>query len=216
MHFEILVEDKSGKIALEVLVKKILGQENTYRIFHYKGIGGLPKNLNKTSDPTKRILLAQLPRLLKGYGKSLSEGSAVIVVVDLDKRNCVEFKRELVEFLDTCNPAPRTLFRIVVEEMEAWFFGDRKALLQAYPKAKRRVLDSYTQDSICGTWEKLADAIYPGGSASLKKAGWPGPGLEKCEWAKQITPYMDIEENNSTSFKVFRDGLRRMAKTHEQ
>jgi len=35
----------------------------------YKGIGRLPKNLKGTSDPSKRILLDQLPKLLRGYGK---------------------------------------------------------------------------------------------------------------------------------------------------
>ena len=44
--------------------------------------------------PEKRILLDQLPRLLRGYGKSLPDSCAVVVVVDLDKRDCMEFKRE--------------------------------------------------------------------------------------------------------------------------
>ncbi|QHG19998.1 hypothetical protein GJB62_14990 [Nostoc sp. ATCC 53789] len=72
MHFEILVEDISGKIALEILVPKIINTEqHTFNIHHYKGIGRIPKNLTSTSDPKKRILLDQLPRLIQGYGKTL-------------------------------------------------------------------------------------------------------------------------------------------------
>lgn len=62
MHFEILVEDQSGKKALDILVPKIIGDDHTVRIISYKGIGRLPKNLTSTSDANKRILLDQLPR----------------------------------------------------------------------------------------------------------------------------------------------------------
>lgn len=74
MHFEVLVEDVSGKIALKNIMEKIIGpnsQDHTFRIIAYKGIGHIPKNLRGTIDPKKRILLDRLPKLLKGYGKSL-------------------------------------------------------------------------------------------------------------------------------------------------
>ena len=45
MHFEILVEDQSGKKALEVLVPKIIGDAHTFRIHEYKGIGRIPRDL---------------------------------------------------------------------------------------------------------------------------------------------------------------------------
>jgi len=71
-------------------------------------------------------------------------------------------------------------------------------------------LDSYVQDSICGTWEVLADAVYPGGSVLLINAGWPMKGVEKCIWAKKISPHVDVENNKSNSFRAFRDGLLRL------
>jgi hypothetical protein len=58
-----------------------------------------------------------------------------------------------------CNPAPDTLFRLAIEEIEAWYFGDRDALLAAYPRAKLDVLGKYVQDSTCDTWELLAGAV---------------------------------------------------------
>lgn len=77
--------------------------------------------------------------------------------------------------------------------------------------SKVPVLDSYEQDSICGTWERLADAVHPGGSMRLKRAGWPEAGKAKCEWAGRIAPYMDPDRNRSKSFQVFRDGIRSLA-----
>lgn len=215
MHFEILVEDASGKIALKSILEKILGpngQDHTYRIISYKGIGRIPKNLRGTIDPQKRILLDRLPRLLKGYGKSPQDFSvAVVVVVDLDDKDCQVFKQEMLDILNACNPQPTTLFRIAIEEGEAWLLGDRNAVITAYPRAKKHVLNAYVQDSICGTWEKLADAVYPGGSQKLKQLGWPHTGQAKCEWANNIAPHLDVEGNQSRSFQVFRDGIRNLA-----
>ena len=215
MHFEILIEDRSGKIALRSIVDKILNpedQEHSFRIIAYKGIGRLPKDLRGQTDPKKRTLLDCLPRVLRGYGRSLRRSeSAVVVVVDLDKKDCRDFKQELLDVLNVCNPAPTTLFRIAIEEGEAWLLGDRSAVLTAYPNAKTRILDNYVQDSICGTWEVLADAIYPGGSTVLGRKAWFITGQEKDKWARSIAPHMDVDNNCSPSFKVFRDGLRRLA-----
>ena len=215
MHFEMLIEDQSGSIALDVVLEKILGANganHTWRVHAYKGIGRMPKNLRPATDRSKRILLDQLPRLLRGYGRSLRPGyECVVVVVDLDRGNCAAFKQELLAVLNACNPRPRTLFRIAIEEGEAWLLGDRRAVMAAYPNAKERVLNGYRQDSICGTWEVLADAVHPGGSAQLRRAGYPTAGKAKCEWAGRIAPHMDVNANRSPSFRVFRDGVRGLA-----
>ena len=100
--------------------------------------------------------------------------------------------------------------RLAIEEMESWFLGDRQALLAAYPKAKTDVLHRYKQDSVCGTWELLADALHPGGMAAILKAGWPLPGQVKHEWVEKIAPRMNVEHNLSPSFCKFREGLRRL------
>ena len=110
-----------------------------------------------------------------------------------------------------CNPAPVTLFRIAIEESEAWLLGDPDAVMAAYPNARRAVLDRYVQDSVCGTWEALADAVHPDGAARLKRLGYPAAGAAKSEWAEKIAPHMDVERNRSKSFQVFRDGVRRLA-----
>ncbi len=212
MHIEILVEDSSGERLLDALLPKLLGELNnphSWRVHAYKGIGRIPKHLNAGADPTKRILLDQLPRLLRGYGKTPGV-DAVVVVLDTDKRNCIEFLSELKAVAAECDPAPRTMFRLAIEEVEAWYLGDREALTEAYPKVNSTILARYTQDSACDTWELLADAIYPGGSAAIKKSGWPASGRVKHEWAEKIGPLLNPDRNVSPSFQKLRDGLRHL------
>lgn len=213
MHIELLVEDSSGEKLLAQLLPGILGQHgapHTWRIKAYKGIGRIPQGLTAKADPAKRMLLDQLPRLLQGYGKTPGI-DAVVVVLDTDQRNCKDFLKELRSMAKSCNPAPRTLFRLAIEEMEAWYLGDRAALLNAYPRAKQNLLDRYVQDTPCGTWELLADAVHTGGAAAIKKIGWPQSGKLKHEWAEKIAPFMSLNQNSSPSFCKFRDGLLRLA-----
>ncbi len=115
--------------------------------------------------------------------------------------------------LDNCNPKPTTLFRIAIEEIEAWLLGDPNAIKMAYPGAREQILNNYIPDSICGTWETLADAIHPGGSQKLRKTGYPHIGRMKSEWAGKIARHLDPECNRSKSFQVFRDGIIKLAET---
>lgn len=209
MHFEILVEDQSGKKALDILIPKLIGREHSFKVHPYKGIGRIPKNLGGNADASKRILLSQLPQLLRGYGHTFAKypedyPAAVILICDLDDKCLKSFREELHAILNACDPKPKTRFCVAIEEGEAWFLGDMTALKKAYPKAKDAVLDSYVNDSICGTWEKLADAIFPGGSAALSHKGWQAIGAAKSEWAEQITPHMDVNNNASPSFGYLR------------
>lgn len=216
MHFEVLVEDQSGKEALEIIIPKIIGTEDSFKVHPYKGIGSIPKNLKKDKDPSARLLLNKLPMLLRGYGNTFSNypksyRAAVIVVCDLDDKCKKEFLEELNEVLNSCDPKPLTCFCLAIEEGEAWFLGDIPAIKQAYPKAKDMLLNRYVNDSICGTWELLADAVFPGGHTALAKKGWIAVGTEKSTWAKKISPYMEIDSNKSPSFTYFRDKLIRLA-----
>lgn len=70
---EILVEDSSGERLLDCLLPQILGPQgepHTWRVHPYKGIGRIPPGLKTTADPAKRVLLDQLPKILRGYGKT--------------------------------------------------------------------------------------------------------------------------------------------------
>jgi hypothetical protein len=213
MHIEILVEDSSGNKLLQILLPQLLGPQgepHTWRLHNYKGIGRIPPGLTPKTEASKRILLDRLPKILRGIGKTPGI-DAVVVVLDTDNRDCGAFLAELKQIANESDSVSDTLFRLAVEEIEAWYFGDQAALLTAYPRAKRDVLGKYIQDSVCGTWELLADAVHTGGSAAIKKAGWPLPGQVKHEWAQKIGPLMVPGRNISPSFGKFRDGLRRLA-----
>lgn len=214
MHFEILVEDQSGKKALDILVPKIIGPDHTFKVYSYKGVGRIPKNMHDPKDAMRRILLENLPKLLRGYGNKQAGRQdyreAVIVVCDLDDKCLKAFREELFGILNNCHPQPNTRFCIAIEEGEAWFLGDLNAIKTAYPKAKDIVLNSYENDSICGTWEKLADAIYRGGAMKLSAKRWHDVGLEKSRWAEAICPCMNVDENRSPSFCYFRDILKKL------
>ena len=216
MHFEVLVEDQSGKAMLDVLLKKIIDTPHTFEVKSYKGIGHIPRNLTSTSDASKRLLFDQLPRLLRGYGRTFAGypkdyPAAVVVVCDLDDRCLKNFRQELFAVLDTCNPKPETRFCIAIEEGEAWLLGDIPAAKAAYPNARDNVLNRYENDSVCGTWELLADAVYRGGSKKLEGEGWQAVGREKSRWSKTIAPHMDVENNASPSFCYFREKVRGLA-----
>ena len=171
MRFEILVEGLSDKTALWTLMKKILGERgnpHTWCIRKHQGVGEIPENPSEKPDPKNRTLLHNLPSKLRAYGEEEDQDLAVVVLADLDERpSCIVFKKELTALLKHCPAKPKCLFRIVNEELEAWYLGDKRAILKAYPKAKIDELENYVQDAQCGTWEQLAEAIFPGGLKKL-------------------------------------------------
>jgi hypothetical protein len=213
MHFEFLVEDSSGKEALKKLVPKIIGDEHTFQIHGYRGIGHLPHGLRTVAEPQHRALLSQLPRLLQGYGATFNGypadyEAALVLVCDIDKECRHDFRQELLDLLGKCHPRPITYFCIAEEEIEAWYLGDKQAITTTYSKAKSGVLESYVPDSICNTWEVLADAVHSGGAKALKKRQYYEIGAAKCTWAREIAPRMNVENNESPSFRYFRDKMR--------
>ena len=56
MHFVILIEDSSGKRALDILMPKILGDQHTFRVIAYRGVGRIPIDLTSRDDARKRLL----------------------------------------------------------------------------------------------------------------------------------------------------------------
>ena len=215
MHFEILVEDQSGKRMLDILLPKIIGDKHTFKVIAYRGIGRIPRNLTSSTDARNRLLLSQLPRLLRGYGNAFASYPAnypavVILVCDLDNRCLKVFREELFTVLNACNPKPEPRFCIAIEEGEAWLLGDISAIKAAYPNAKDNILNGYENDSVCGTWELLADAVFRGGANRLRNEGWRSVGREKSAWAEHITPHMNVEVNQSPSFRYFRQKIREL------
>lgn len=174
----------------------------------------LPKLLGNTDFEIRRFqckddLLKNLPIRLKGYTNWLPSTSAIMVVVDRDDDDCRVLKRHLENMAAAAGLITKTnadgrqpfqvVNRIVIEELESWFFGDWSAVRAAYPKApenlhlKARFRHS---DAITGgTWEALEQV--------LQKAGYFKTGLRKLECARAIAQRMEPDCNTSPSFQAF-------------
>ena len=207
MYFHFLVEDMSGATLIEILMNKIRNSRDDIQ-FHchsFKGIGGLTRK-NTIKETKTGKLLNDLATYLRGFNKSLQGiEAAIFIVVDNDTRDTEAFRNELKSVAEQNRITIDHVFCIAIEEMEAWLLGDAEAVKQAYPSAKLQIVQSYEQDSICGTWELLADAIYPGGLKRFRKdcPTFVEKGKYKNEWAQQIGQYMQIQKNKSPSFQYF-------------
>lgn len=207
MYFQFLVEDMSGGQLIQKLMDKVVAQhpDVTYDCKSFKGIGGFTKK-NTVKETKTGKLLNDLATYLRGFNRSLQNmPAAIVVVMDNDDRDTAAFAAELDRVAVQNRITIDHVFCIAVEEMEAWLLGDERAILAAYPNARLSHLHAYEQDSICGTWEVLADVVYPGGRAKMKKAcqAYGEIGKIKCEWAANIGSHMDLANNVSPSFRFF-------------
>jgi len=119
MHIEFLIEDQSGAKAIEILLRKIFESNAavTYNIHSYKGIGRIPKNLQPKNNANKRILLDQLPRLLRGYGKIPNFGF-IVIICDLDDKNKKQFLSELNNVLNCATQNPTPAFVLLLKNLK--------------------------------------------------------------------------------------------------
>lgn len=213
MHFQFLIEDKSSAELLKILMEKVATdyQDITYDYKYFKGIGGFTKK-NTVKETKTGKLLNDLATYLRAFDKKLQYiDAAIFVVLDNDERDTDAFRAELEEVAVKNRITIDHVFCIAIEEVEAWLLGDTMALQTAYPSLKMQVLHSYVQDSICGTWELLADAVYPGGILRFKKdcPTYMEIGKYKSEWARRIGQYMDLKANQSPSFQMFMEEIYR-------
>lgn len=201
MHIEFYVEELSMQQALENIVPKIVGEEVSFNIYVHNG---------------KKDLLQNLPNRLKRYTHLAAEDYRIVVLVDRDSQDCVELKKELEAAAQQANLITKSaaepekpfqvMNRIIVEELEAWFFGDMTVVIAAYPGISPKLANkaSYRNpDTILGgTWEAL--------ERELSRAGYV---FGKIQAAREISKYMNPLQNRSKSFQVFRDGLLELIKT---
>ena len=223
MEVHFLVEDVSGAKFLEAFLQKYIAEKPevtfNYTIRPYKGIGGLKKGADAGNIKSQQ-LLTDLPKRLRALNVALSGNpdSSVFIVLDNDTRNPEAFRAQLEGLLSANQITVDSVFCIAVEEMEAWLLGDIEAMQQAYPKLADRIaskISSYQQDSICGTWEFLADILTKGGIAKFRKMT-PSPqdvGMKTSEWAENIGCHMNIRNNCSPSFRYMIDALDRRRNT---
>jgi hypothetical protein len=195
LKLHILVEGSAEAALLRGWLRRFLPGHTTSVIQH-RGKGRLPASPLAHPDPRREGLLDQLPAKLRAYGRSLDPATdRLLVLVDLDDDDCKELKARLVRTWESCDPQPVALFRIAIEETEAFYLGDPEAIRRAFPRARLAKLKSYEQDSICGTWELFQQVIQdrlvdkPGWAEKMGEhlgTAWKGPGANRSPSFQQF------------------------------
>lgn len=148
--------------------------------------------------PGKDGLEKQAPSRMRSWHDAPGIEPRFIVVRDNDGADCRAVKARIVE---RCRESRHPfLVRLVMQELEAWFFGDLAAVATAYQKPKVTALSAQERyrdpDRIVKPSDELARLI--GNARKVERAG-------------DIAPHMDVERNSSTSFKAFCEGVRKLA-----
>ena len=159
----------------------------------------------------KQDLLKNLQNRLRGLTTYFPPVDHLFVLIDRDQENCDDLKSRLETTAKNVGLVTRTMAggqswqlvnRIVIEELEAWYFGDWEAVRAVYPGVNPNVTrqSKYRDpDAIRGgTWEALE---------RLLKSEFP-EGLRKSELARNVSKHIDPRRSRSHSFKVFCDAVR--------
>lgn len=187
---------------MEVFLREVVPRVTPGVTAHYRVLAG------------KINLLRNLSDRLRGYAPWIEDsGIGIVIVIDRDGDDCEELGRRIdktvVEAglrLDTLGRPETVLVRIAVEELESWLLGDVPALCSEFSRVPATLASKQkfrTVDDINGgTWETL--------EATLQKYGYFLGGLPKVECARRVAPHINVDNNRSHSFAVFRDGLKRL------
>ena len=210
MLIEILSEDKSGAVVVERLAKRICeneGMDAEVHVHPHRGCGSLPKDMTAKPPKFASSLLDLLPAKLRAYNKVYGGKDLILIIaMDSDDNDPQALRQDIYSCASKFAPNIRSIVGLSTEEIEAWMLGDKHAIIDAYPDCRRDVLDSYVQDSVCGTWETLCRAVSEN-AEELIDIGYPAVGHYKALWAETISRYMLPQKNISPSFNTFKMAL---------
>lgn len=204
MTIHVLVEGPSERVLLQRWSPRLLG-EHRVKVHPHQGKGDLPTDLRASPDRKRRGLLDQLPAILRGFGAALDPNTdRVVVLVDADNDNVAELRRRIKSAVSQVARDLPVRVHIAVEETEAFYLGDLKALQRAFPKADLKRARDYKPDSICGTWELFGEIVSDGGG-------------NKVAWAEAIGPILTTKarESRSPSFRELLNGLLELVKDRQ-
>jgi hypothetical protein len=177
LNLVFLLEEPSMRDLLDQLLPRILPSGVYFQTIPHRGKTDLRKSI------PKKLKAWQIPN------------TRFIIVHDQDSHDCQQLKQEL---LAVCKAAGRddVLVRIVCQELEAWYFGDLKAVEQAFAvKGLQSLADKKAYRN---------PDLIPKPSAELAKRI---PSFQKGLAAQLIPVHMDIEHNRSKSFQNLITGL---------
>lgn len=194
-HLVLLVEEPSMETFLHTLLPRILPESCTYEIHAFSG---------------KSDLLGKLEQRLRAYRRWLPPDWRLVVMVDRDNDDCHELKAQLEAAATNAGLRTRSqtgandwqvVSRVVIEELEAWYFGDWDAVRTAYPKVSPNLPKQRgyrdPDDIKGGTWEAF--------ERILKRHGYFTTGLRKIEAAQAVAAHIAVDQNRSRSFAHLRN-----------
>ena len=198
-QLEVLVEEPSAKVALDIVLKQLVPEDHRFSVRDYG---------------SKRKLLKELPKRLAAYAKRIRkrEDLRILVLIDQDSDDCEVLKQKLEADAVGCGLATksrpdsqgrfRVVNRIVVEELESWFIGDPAALRRAFPK-----LPPENFKGIFAKPDNQGNKAWENSHRLLKKHGIFRNSYPKIEAARKIAPHIDCDRNRSPSFRQFCNGV---------
>ncbi len=178
MELVFMLEEPSAKNFLDRLLPRILPGEVTFITLQHEG---------------KSDLRRSLPIKLKSW---LNPDTKFVVLHDQDANDCIAVKDVLVEI---CRRAgrPDALVRIACYELEAWYLGDFDAIQSVYPRFNAATVRNRARYRI------VDNVIKP--SEDLKRLI---PEFQKGTASRMIPNHIDIDNNTSSSFRSFTQGVR--------
>ena len=180
-RIEILVEEPSMEECLKELLPKIVPARwkiaENYFIRKHQGKSDLQKSIHSKV------------RVFNNW----HEPAAIIILHDQDSADCKILKEDLFE---RCGDhSIQILIRIVCRELESWYLGDLTAVEKAYPnfnsnKLKRKA--QFRNPDLLNAKDKLKKIL---------------PEYKEISSSREISKFMDVEQNRSISFKNFVSGI---------
>ncbi len=175
-----LLEEPSMKNYLDQILPKIVPPNVEFQTVPHRGCWDLrlsiSKKLRNWTEPNREIRF--------------------VVVHDRDSKDCLELKRELRELCDAVRPG--VLIRIPCQELEAWYWGDLKAVSEAMG----RDITSYSKKKKY----RIPDAIVDPKECLYKLF----PTMQQCHTAIEVGKHAHITENTSVSFCYFVQGVQNL------
>jgi len=145
----------------------------------------------------KQDLEKSIPRKIRAF-----RGALFVVVRDNDGANCRAVKKRLRRLCDE-GGKPGTVIRIACQELEAWYLGVPEILAEVYAGPK---LADLGRKARYRDPDRIASP-----SSELEKLV---PEFRKIDGARRMGISMPLREaeNRSPSFRVFVEGIRRVAR----
>lgn len=199
MQIEFLLEEESAEDALRQLLPRLLPSHYVPR---FRALGGW------------QALLDHLPTLLRGYRKRMAQPGqqalGIVVLLDADgvaerRLAALEAAAKAADLTTLGQVAEGADFQVfnalAIQELEAWFLGDRDAIMVAFPRVKPHHFKGIDREP--ESHPKPNEVLW----RILQAAGLYTTGKRKREWAETIAPHLDPARNTSTSFQYFCEGL---------